>query len=203
MSNGFNLNQEELAQVVQRAHEIESVQERLEATDNTIDDYVSAAGEMGISEAAMRQALEERFAFIVGEIEEGTLVFAKSGDGRSYPAKVKSVGEKAIDVEFLNGGSATVSRHELQEANFSPGTRFSYYSPMNMSYINGAVVSVNRTALTATFNTWGIEETVPLSKVRINKPSNFPKLEFKTWMLIAGGVLSGGVIGALITMVLR
>jgi hypothetical protein len=188
------LSDEELAAVVQRAHEIGSLQGRLDESRRGLEEYVKVAEEMGVPREAMMQALSERFSFLDREIETGTLVFAKSSDGRAYAAKVVSAGEDSVHVRFLNGGEARVGRHELQEASFSPGAQYEYHSPSYMMYLKSAVVRFDRDAMTVTFNYWGTEETVPLSKVRTARPRTGPGVPPLVYTL--DNALGTGVVGA-------
>lgn len=191
------LTDEELAAVVQRAHEISSLQGRLEESRRGLDEYVKVAEELGVPRDAMMQALSERFAFLDREIETGTLVFAMSSDGRSYAAKVVSAGEDSVQVRFLNGGESRIGRHELQEASFSPGAQYEYHSPSYMMYLKSQVVRFDRDALTVTFNYWGTEETVPLSKVRTPRVRTGPGVP--PWVYTVVTALGTGVIGAAVT----
>jgi hypothetical protein len=191
------LSDEELAAVVQRAHEIQSLQGRLEESRTSMDDYVRVAEEMGVNREAMVQALTERFAFLDREIEPGLLVFAKSGDGRCYPAKVVTTNGDMVSVRFLNGGEARVGRHELQEATFAPGAQYEFLSPSYQMYCKAQVSRFDRDSLTVTFNYWGTEETVPLAKVRMPKPR--AKGSVPPWVYALVASLSTGVVGAIVT----
>ena len=188
------LSDEELAAVVQRAHDIHTLQGRIGEERRGLDEYVKVAEEMGVPREAMMQALNERFAFLDREIETGQIVFAKSEDGRAYAAKVVSSGEDSVQVRYLNGGEARVGRHELQEATFSPGTVYEYHSPSYMMYLKSQVVRYDRDSMTVTFNYWGTEETVPLSKVRVPRPRTGPGVP--PWVYTVVAALGSGVIGA-------
>jgi hypothetical protein len=190
------LSDEELAAVVRRAHEIQALQGRLEQSRGTMEEYVSAAEEMGVPRDAMMQALNERFAFLNREIEPGLLVFARSSDGRYYAAKVLEARGDAVAVRFLNGGEGTVGRHELQEAAFAPGTDYEYQSPSYMMHVRATVVRYDRDAMTVTFNYWGTEETVPLSKVRTVKP-RVGGVPAWVWTLVSA--LSTGAVATFVT----
>lgn len=195
------LSDEEVAAVVQRAHEIQFLQERIGEGPSGIEQYVKVAEELGVSREAMLQALGERFVFLGGEIEVGAIVLAPSDDAREYPAKVVSTDGDSVLVRFLNGGEGRVGRHHLREATFSPGTEYEYYSPMSFMYVRGRVTRLDRDALTATFNTWGIEETVPLAKVRT--PRQRARLA-PVWINYVLAAAVSGSIAALVTwLVLR
>jgi len=195
------LSDEELAAVVQRAHEIHSLQGRLEESRSGLDDYVKVAEELGVPKEAMLQALNERFAFLNREVESGQLVFARSSDGRCYAAKVVSSTEDSVSVRFLNGGEARVGRHELLEASFMPGSLYEYHSPSYMTYLRSQVVRFDVDSLTVTFNYWGTEETVPLSKVRTSRPRSGPGLP--PWVYTVAIALGSGVAGVLLTLFLQ
>jgi hypothetical protein len=190
------LSDEELAAVVRRAHEIHALQGRLEESRGSLGEYVAAAEEMGVPRDAMMQALNERFAFLNREVTPGMLVFARSSDGRNYAAKVVSADGDAVAVRFLNGGEGTVGRHELQEASFAPGAVYEYYSPMNMRYVRGSVVRYDQDAVGVTFNTWGIEETVSLAKVRTPHPNS---KGVPAWVWIAVAALGSGAVATFVT----
>jgi hypothetical protein len=195
------LSDEELAAVVRRAHEITSLQGRLEEGRNSLDEYVRAAEEMGVPREAMMQALHERFAFLERDVEPGTLVFALSGDGRHYAAKVLKCDGDSLAVRFLNGGEGVVGRHQLQEPSFSPGSEYEYHSPSYMMYLKAQAVRYDRDALTVTFNYWGTEETVPLAKVRTVKPRS--GIGPPPWVYTLAIALGSGVLGAVLALVLR
>lgn len=190
------LSDEELADVVRRAHEIQSLQGRLDGTRGSIEEYVRAAEETGVPREAMLQALNERFAFLTREIENGQLVFAKSGDGRQYPAKVIAVTGDAVSVRFLNGGEGIVGRHELADANFAPGTDYEYLSPSYMVHMKAPVARYDRDAMTVTFNNWGTEETVPLAKVRTLRPKKAAGT-ISPWILTVAVSAGTGILGAI------
>jgi hypothetical protein len=196
----LRLNDEELAAVVQRAHEIQSLQGRLDETKTSVEDYMRVAEEMGVSREAMQQALSERFAFLHREIEPGTLVFARSSDGRGYAAKVVSSDGDAVHVRFLNGGDARVGRHELQEPSFAPGATYEFFSPSYSMYVRGQVTRFDRDALTVSYSAWGSEETVPLSKVRTPRPRSGPGVPPWVYTLLIS--LGAGIGATVLTLLL-
>ena len=192
------LSDEELASVVQRAHEISSLHERLGEAPRSLDEYVKVAEEMGVPREAMMQALIERFAFLDKEIEAGLLVFARSEDGRSYPAKVLSSDGDSVKVRFLNGSESRVGRQALQDASFTPGATYEYYSPSMAMFTKSQVSRFDSDAQTVTFSKWGTEETVPLAKVRTARPrpQGASNMGSAIYLVVAG---AGGLIGALAT----
>jgi hypothetical protein len=70
-----------------------------------------------------------------------------------------------------------------------------------MTYLKSTVVRFDRDALTVTFNYWGTEETVPLSKVRTSRPRSGPGVP--PWVYTVAIALGSGIAGALLTMFLR
>ena len=126
-------------------------------------------------------------------------MFARSGDGHLYPARVKAAAGGTVDVHYFNGSDGTVGLHDLQEASFSPGTQYDYYSEVNKFNVRGRVVRYDRDSLAVTFSTWGVEETVPLAKVPIRKESNRSFVTLRVWMIAGASLLAGGVAATLIT----
>ena len=198
MGNRIHLTDDEIASVVERAHEISSLEGRLDTEKSDLEQYVKIAEEMGVPRVAMEQALNERFAFLEEKLEEGQMVFAESGDKYFYLARIVASGENSVQVEFFNGGDGTVGRHELQRATFAPGTLYDYYSPMKMMYVRGRVARYDKQNLTVTFNTWGVEETVPVAKVRLRKDAK-TGVTLSSWMIAVATGLGGAAFATFIT----
>ena len=199
MGDQIRLTDEEIAEVVQRAHEIHALERRFEEQGSEIDQYVQVAEEMGVPREAMVQALGERFVFLEEHLEVGQLVFAKSGDGHSYVARVDGVFESRAQVRFLNGSDASVGLHELQRASFTPGSPVEYFSKEYGMNVRGRCVSYNKDGHTLTVSTWGEEHTVPLEKVRLRGPrAPLPFKENLIWILAGASLLVGGGVGALV-----
>ena len=65
MSGKLNLSDEEVAAVVQRAHEISALEHRLESSEAQFEQYVKVAEEMGVPREAMEQALNDGLHFSI------------------------------------------------------------------------------------------------------------------------------------------
>ncbi len=158
------LTQDELNEVLRRAQQIQDVTAQ-PAPD--LEEYVNAAEEAGISREATLQALRERLGYPVDTPLPGNLVFARSADGHFYIGKLERVDGQKATVKFLNGSVVPVTQGDLREITLGPGQKVNYFSPSTAMWLNAPVVRVNMEAMTATVNTWGTEETVPLEKVRL------------------------------------
>ena len=199
MTSRLDLSDEEVAAVVQRAHEIHSLEDRLDTSEAQFEQYVKVAEEMGVPRDAMMQALNERFAFLDETLNEGDFVFAKSGDGHYYVARIDKVVESGAHVQFLNGSEAAVGMPDLRKASFTPGSSLEFLSKEFGMYVKGKCVQYNSAARTVTLSSWGEEYTVPLSKLRIRKeksPSNRDARSLA--LMIALSAVAGGGIGAAI-----
>ena len=193
MSGNSRLSDEEIAAVVERAHEISELETRLKPGESEMEQYVRVAEEMGVPREAMEQALKERFAFLEEKLDTGQIVFAKSGDGHFYLAKVKSAAEGRAQIKFMNGSDAVVGVHELQRATFTPGTQMDFYTKQYGMYIRGTCEAFNETAQTISLRAWGEMHSVPLDKVRLRKEQPGLNVSIKTWMIAGVSLLAGGV----------
>ncbi|MCH7905002.1 MAG: hypothetical protein IH944_10610 [Armatimonadetes bacterium] len=199
MTARLDLSDEEVAAVVQRAHEIHSLEDRLDTSESQYEQYVKVAEEMGVPRDAMMQALNERFAFLEETLNEGDFVFAKSGDGHHYVARIDKVVDSGAHVKFLNGSEAAVGLHDLRKASFTPGSSLDFLSKDYGMFIRGRCVQFNSAAQTVTVSAWGEEYTVPLHKVRIRKERSPSKFNARALILmIALSAVAGGGIGAAI-----
>ena len=194
-----HLTDEEISQVVERAHEIHSLENRLVPSESQYEQYVKVAEEMGVPREAMMQALNERFAFLEETLNEGDFVFAKSGDGHYYVARINKVVESGARVQFLNGSHASVGLHDLRQASFTPGSSLDFLSKEYGMYIKGRCEQYNSAAQTVTVSAWAEEYTVPRSKVRLRKEKSPSKLDARSIIvMIALSAVAGGGIGAAI-----
>ena len=180
---------------------------RLDSTRLKIsyEQYVKVAEEMGVPRDAMRQALNERFAFLEETLNEGDFVFAKSGDENYYVARIDKVVESGAHVKFLNGSEAVVGLHDLRKASFTPGSSFEFHSKEIAMYIKGRCVQYNSEDQTVTVSGWGEEHTVPLSKLRIRKEKSPSKSDarFLALMIALSAVAGGGIGAAIMYLVSR
>ncbi len=187
------LEQNQLSEILRRAHEIES-HAPTDATISGYQDYIDAAEEAGISREATLQALRERLGLPVTTPEAGQLVYAKSADGHFYPARIQSAEGQNFRVRFMNGSEATKPMADLRELSFTPGLKVNYHSPSSGGWWTADLVRFNETAQTVTVNAWGTEETVPLDQIRL-KSTNPSAVTAQTWMLRLSHWLVAGGLG--------
>jgi hypothetical protein len=198
------LNEQEIREVIGRAQLLESrSQELLQSQEN--DELVRAAQEAGISRDAVLQALRERFEQQTHTYDVGDLVFARSGDGHLYVAKVLGQGTTAHTVRFLNGSEAVIANADMRPLSLTPGQKVNFYTPSYGTWMDGHVEQVNMDAFTATILCWGVSTPASLEKVRIiDRPSSLPVATTATlWAVGLVSLMSGGVIGAIIQHFLR
>jgi hypothetical protein len=198
-------NEPFLREVIERATEIEVQTQHLAASDEELGQFLKASEEAGISRDATLQALRERLDFKPEAYKEGQLVFARSQDERFHPARIASVDADGATVRYLNGGEARVPMAGLRPFALGPGQRLEYNSPSWAMWVTGEVVRVNLEGGSVTLTTWGVEETVPLERLRSPKLGSSAGL--KDMSAVVGysivSFLAGGVGGAILMWLLR
>lgn len=191
--------------LIRRAQEIESQGLQLREQNEEAELFVRAAEEAGVPRDAAVQALRERLA-ILDSFEVGSKVFARSADGFAYIATVMGSESGRIRVRFLTGTEVRVPPEDIEEINLSPGSKLGYFT--NSMWWTGKVMRANLEGGSITLEQWGQEETVPLEKVRLPRRSRatgepFDLKSNATLVAMAAvGLLSGGVVGALITWII-
>lgn len=188
------LSQAELTEVLRRASEIEAA---THSGTGGLEEYVRAAEEAGISREATLYALRERFGFVTDMPSQGEMVFARSADGHHYAASVVSVEGNLAKVRFVNGSEAKVSLVDIRDFGLTPGQKLSAQS--SGMWFDSEVIRYNVEARSVTVNMWGSEETLPLEKVRMRKPTMFEQsASAQMWVQRAAIFLAGTGAGMLL-----
>lgn len=186
------LRHDEVAAVVRRATEIEALNRQLSATDAEIAEFIRAAEEAVISRDATLQALRERLHFKPEAYKPGQIVFAESGDGRMYPARVLEVGDADVSIRFASGSEAKVGFAKLRPFTLCPGEKIEYNSPSFFTWVTGEIVRVHLDGGSVTASYACIEETLPLERIRMAQPK--PEIPFRDKAFVWGvGVVTGAV----------
>src|SRR5687768_5183766 len=118
----MRLTDDELRDVLARAEEIQSASRRKDEMNTELEAVIGAAEEMGLARPAIELALRERLAFSVTPPTVGSLVFARSADGKFYVANVLSISADAIRVRFLQGSEHFVTLDSSSRARSSPAS---------------------------------------------------------------------------------
>lgn len=197
------MEQDRLRAVLQRAEEIQIQQSvELHARGET-NQLIEAAVEAGLSREAVEQALRERIAIEHQSLQPGELVFAPSGDGFLYAAKVVSLEEGVAVVRFLSGSDIRLLQSELRPFALLPGQKVSAPWP-DWGWWTCQVVRFDREHYQVRLSDgWGSEHSFPISEIRlaIPRPGSI-RDRIEAYAAHAAFALGGGAIGALLTWLL-
>lgn len=198
------LTEEQVNEVIQRAAEIDhQLQHRLTSEDD-VQRLIATAEEAGLSREAVLQALSEQVGMVGEPPKVGELVFALSADKKMYVAKVLEVTETALRVEFLNGGSASISNKDVRPFSITPGSKVICRWPDWGDWTCTVVRIDMETQRVRVTDGWGSERTVPLAEVKVDpqKSALAQRLEGLTTTMKLTYATGGGLIGALVTWLL-
>lgn len=188
------LTEEQVREVLTRAEQIHL------GEDLSADSILKAAEESGLPREAIEQALRERFEHLEAPPQVGDIVFARSGDGNYYIAKVQKAEGDRVGVEFLAGGRKELRLEDLIAASFTPGQRFTVDWP-GWGWAAGRLLSYNAKSQKVTMQGWAEQKTLPLKSIRLdgNRAGSTRGQAMAIWI---GGMISGGVLGAVLTWLL-
>jgi hypothetical protein len=169
MMQSLHLSDQDLRETLQRAREIAEQSRDLVATEESCEEYLRAAEEVGIPRQAVLQALRERFLIPAEPFEVGQMVFAPSMDGFWYPAELLSITPHTAKVRFVSGGEHTCAAGDLRPLALVPGRKLQadvkgwgwYKSVVERYDPEGGKVHI-------VHDDWaGTKERVPLHKLRL------------------------------------
>jgi hypothetical protein len=201
----MRLSDKELQDVLARAEQIERGMLQGDDVNAELQAVIEAAEEVGIARPAVERALRERLNLPMKPPSAGSLVFAKSADGKFYAAEVRAQSREGVDVQFLNGSDHSVTLDELRPLSLVPGQRivvdWPWWGPWTCN-----VIAYDRDAKRVKVNDgWGYTRTFPLSEVWLPTPRGEGGNRMRIYAALLGsGAAVGGVISALVTyLVLR
>jgi hypothetical protein len=200
----MRLTDEELRDVLARAEELERTTRHGEAWNAEIAAVIEAAEEVGLSRQAVERALAERLNLPAAPPAAGALTWARSADGKFYVAEVMSTAETGIRVRFLGGGEQLLPPDALRPCTFIPGERVVCQWPMWGQW-SCTVISYDAAKQRVRLSDgWGSTRTFPVSEVWLPPAKSHPLSVRRRMavMLLGAGVLTGAVIGAIITVLL-
>ena len=99
----MRLTDEELRDVIARAEEIQRVSRQGDEWNTELAAVIGAGEELGLSRTSIERALSERLDYPVAPPAIGSMVWAKSADGRAYVAEVLATSDDSVSVRFLRG----------------------------------------------------------------------------------------------------
>jgi len=196
------LDDDSLAEVIRRAHEISAQTELMFEPHPEIEQYVRAAEEAGISRDATMQALRERLDLPIAAFQPGEYVFALSNDERYYVAKVLQIEGRQARIRFLSGTDHTCDAGNLRLFSLTPGQRVQYNSAVHHIWVTGKIEGFNRDANSVTAHWGGVSETLTLDKLRLPQEGRASSTGIPLWAVGVASALGGGVVGAILMRLL-
>lgn len=201
-----HLSQEQVREVLQRAGEIDQMRLRGIEDLSDVDTVIAAAQEVGVSREAIVQAMQEQLDLLGEPPTAGDRVFAKSANGKFYPAEVTRVNEGTMVVRFLSGGETTLSSKDIRPFNVTPGSKLVCNWP-DWGWWTCTVLAYDEAAGKVRISdNWGSEETVALTEVYLDSKqfeqrgaSLWSRISWQAGLLFAAG---GGILGSLATWLL-
>ncbi len=210
MMHQVQLTEEEVSQTLQRAEEIAAAGTSVPGLEQTYSTYIKAAEELGIPRDALILALRERLDIQMDSVEVGARVFAPSADGFCYAATVSSADNQMATVQFVTGGTATVSISGLKPFSLSPGTIVNGCHKGDDDWWSARVrfYDEGKNEVTIVYRTDGSIEVLPLERIRL--PIRARPAARSAWQWLPSPILdlavkltAGGVIGFLLAQLLH
>ena len=198
----MRLADDEIRDVLARAQEIERSLNG-DAMRAELEIVMQAAEEVGISRNAVERALRERLDLPRLSAKAGELVFAKSVNGKFYPAEVVVEQPDGLHVRYLSGGEDTVTLDDLRPCSFRPGERISVQWPW-WGACTCTVVRYDAAAQRVTVDDgWGETRTFPVGEVWLDAPRRSAfggRTRARVHATLIGlGAALGAAIGSIIT----
>lgn len=197
---GDSIEPNELSSLLQRAQEIADESHELLEPRPDLEAYVRAAEEAGIARDATLQALRERLRSS-HSFEAGSHVFAKSADGAFYVAVVQKAEGPFVGIRFVNGSQKQCSPDDLVAFSMTPGRKVQVFS--SGFWWDASVQSVNDVARSVTVDIWGSPQVHSFEHVRLPKLKAPWGSQITMSAVAVCSALAGGVLGAILTMLLR
>ena len=124
MNTPTRLSDDDLRDVLARAEEIQKNSRNADYMRAEMEAVIEAGEAVGLTRPAVERALRERLEVgMIAPPDIGSLVFAKSADGKYYVAEVLAIQGEAVRVRFLRGSQHNVPLDQVRPASFLPGER--------------------------------------------------------------------------------
>jgi hypothetical protein len=197
------LTDDELRDVLARAEEIQRSTRFGAEWKAEVAAVTGAAQEVGYSRRAVERALSERFSYLLAPPTPGTLIWARSSDGKFYVAEVLSAVEDSADVRFLGGAEHRVTMDQLRPCAFIPGERvvvdWPWWGPWTCSVV-AYDPGKKRVKLS---DGWGTTKTFPISQVWLApSKADAGAARRRVYAMLASGAGIGALVGSLLTALL-
>lgn len=197
----MRLTDDELRDVLARAEEIQHSSRRGDLVQAELEAVIGAAEEVGLERSAVERALRERLD-LVPTPNVGSLVFAKSANGKFYVAEVLSVSDDGVRVRFMRGSEHVVMHDEVRPCALIPGERvvceWPWWGPWTCTVVSYDAAR-QRVKLS---DGWGTTKTFPLAEVWLAPPRKFDASRSRARLyatLLGAGATVGAIIASIIT----
>lgn len=199
----MRLSDEQLQDVLSRAEEIQRGLRHGDALHAELEAVIGAAEEVGIARQAVERALRERLNLPAKPPAVGSLVFAKSADGKYYAAEVLAHSSDGTSVRFMKGSEHVVAPDEIRPLALIPGERIVCYWPWWGPWTCN-VIAYDRAKKRVKVNDgWGSVRTFSLTDVWLPTLSGDGGNRTRIYAALLGtGAAVGGILGSILTLLL-
>jgi hypothetical protein len=199
----MRLSDEELHGVLARAEEIQRGMRHGAAVNAELEAVIGAAEEVGITRPAVERALRERLNLPLAPPAVGSIVFAKSADGKFYAAEVLSHSADGTNVRFMKGSEHTVAHDEVRPLALIPGERIVCYWPWWGPWTCNVIAYDKARKRVKVNDGWGSVRTFSLTDVWLPTVSGEAGNRARIYAALLGsGAAAGGILGSIITFLL-
>jgi hypothetical protein len=196
------LQPQEMSEILRRAQVLESAAPQhtpQHAPQSSVDSFLQAAEELGLSRQALVQALRERSGQALEGVEPGDAVFAKSADGAFYAATVLETKSHSAVVRFASAGDHEVALPDLRRFSILPGQKLEAKQGF-WGWLPAEVEKYDPQKQKVTVSDGFNSKAYPLTEIRLPVEKTRRELAVRALLfrvgLISAGI--GGVLGALL-----
>ncbi|MBS1724711.1 MAG: hypothetical protein JSS66_17355 [Armatimonadetes bacterium] len=160
-----------------------------------VKEFLDAAEEGGFARGAVVHALHESAPVLPPSVTPGSLVFAPSGDGETYVAKVLAIKDGQVEVRFFNGATARVYCEAVEP--FAPLPGQMVLCQRVDDWLEAEILEYDpKKHYIRAKGEWGTSG-FDLGQVRKWKPAEKPAGKNLTWLLLAIVFILGFVVSEL------
>jgi hypothetical protein len=199
----MRLTDDELRAVIARAQEIDDSIRLGDAWNAERAAVIGAGEELGLSRRAIERALTEQLDHPPGPPTVGSMVWARSVDGKYAVAEVLAVSETGARVRFLRGGEHPLDLDELRPCGFLPGERVACNWPMWGPWTCSVVSYDAAKQRVKLSDGWGYTKSFRAAEVWLAARTDPKRARGRVYGTLLGiGVAAGAVAGSIITLLL-
>jgi hypothetical protein len=201
----MRLTDDQLREVLARAEEIQRTSWVGTDMNAELQAVIGAAEEVGLARPAVERALRERFDIFATAPTAGSLVFAKSADGKFYVAEVVAVTADGVRVRFLRGSEHVVGPDEVRPCSLIPGEKVVCNWPWWGEYTCTVLAYDAEKKRVKLSDGWGTTKTFSAAEVWLEPPRKVDSNDVRSRVyatLIGVGLAVGAIGGSIVTALL-